>query len=123
MKIIIKTLAKTNAKNITNVSHVVCGEDFVEYMKNEELLSKLERGYMKFIIESNHLYTIVEYVPKPDAIFTLADINLIGEYTRGQLTDGIGESFEQECVREDDEGGEIYISPYAGWALNVLIQN
>lgn len=91
---------------ISNLDGIKCEDDFAEY---SDLQGLLESGYMKFIFENGRLYVIVEYSVKE----TLSEdqIEELKNETQGQLSDGIGEGFEQfPCTSID--GIEIYISPW-----------
>ena len=116
MKIIIKGQASTDYQDLKKLDGIDCQDDFVEYM-DESLKSKLKYGYLSFKYENNNLYSIVEYESKEK----LSDKELeeLKDYTSGQLSDGIGEGFEQTpCYFDDDD--EIYISPwYFGQILEV----
>lgn len=114
MKIIIIARAgKTNLKNINKIYNIKCEDDFVGYIpdKNESTRSKLVDGYMDFIIQNGKIHTRTTYTVKDGVEITPEDKEFLIEYTQGQWSDGIGESFEQfPCMEEDGE--EIFISPW-----------
>ncbi len=108
---------KTNASDLSKLNGIDCQECFSEYFypEDNDLKSLIEKGvtsgYMEFEYDVNDgkLYVVVNYKSKEklDDNETKALI----EYTQGQMSDGIGENFEQEPVMyEDDE--EIFISPW-----------
>jgi len=124
MKITIKAKSgEHNAENVNILHGVDYQEDFVEYLDYRDYLFayKLKSGYMKFVVENGELYTLTEYSAKepllPEELKELID------YTQGQWSDGIGESFEQfACAME--KGEEIYVSPwYHGQVAEAIIEN
>lgn len=79
--------------------------NFADYIYN----SRVRRGYMRLEVIEGVLYTIVEY--DVTNYFSDADGAELLEYTSGQLSDGIGEGFEQHpCAIIDGE--EAYVSPW-----------
>jgi hypothetical protein len=63
------------------------------------------------------LYTVVEYESRE--ILNNEDIEVLKKYTQGQLSDGIGEGFEQQPVMHEGDK-KIYVSPwYMGQKLKV----
>ncbi len=89
-----------------------CQDEFTEYFGDDEelLLSKgVKSGYMSFKFEDNKLNVIVKYTSKE--FLTEEELEILKEYTSGQISDGIGEGFEQQpCVYKNDT--EYYISPW-----------
>lgn len=119
-KIIIKGLARTEYDNLSKLDGINCQENFVEYA-DRNLKNKLEYGYMEFEYneEENKLYVVVKYNTKEQ--LTSEECEELIEYTKGQLSDGIGEGFEQEPCYYDDEDNEVYISPwYYGQKLKLI---
>jgi len=112
-KIIIKGEATTNAHHIEDLNHVECQEEFSQYLKESQhaaLLNKgVHRGYMSFGVENGHLYTYTTYQSQHE--LTKEELELLGKFTQGQWSDGIGENFEQEPCRIID-GDEVYIQPH-----------
>ena len=110
-KITIKALVGThNAVNINTLDNLECDDDFVEYI-DVDLSSKLESGYMKFVVDHNILYTTTEYVIKDGQSLSFEEIQRLIKYTQGQWSDGIGEGFEQFPCTEENKI-EIYVSPW-----------
>lgn len=91
---------------------VECDDDFVEYFdENETIKSKLVSGkmYFEFNEENRKLYTVTEY--NTNDTLTPEELEVLGEYTQGQWSDGIGEGFEQyPCTNKD--GKEIFVCPW-----------
>ena len=94
---------------LLNLDGTDCQEDFVDYIRNKEIKDKLTSGYMSFSYEDGKLYTVVEYECS-DYLDTAEEAYLV-KYTQGQLSDGIGEGFEQSASYEE-EGLSAYISPW-----------
>lgn len=123
VKITIKGLAgEANIEDRSLLDGIDCQECFSEYFhesfnfgeivqENEQPLidKRVKGGYMSFKFISGQLYVIVEYTS--DEMLTEHEMNLLINYTRGQLSDGIGEGFEQTPCTEID-GEEIYLSPW-----------
>lgn len=117
-KITIKGPAgKTNASDLSKLDGIDCQECFSDYLfsdrdQDKSLIDKgIESGYMEFEYNKNDgkLYVVVKYLSKEKLDDNEAKALI--EYTQGQMSDGIGENFEQEPVMyEDDE--EIFISPW-----------
>lgn len=111
--IIVAPCGHTNLKDISKVYDIECEDDFVEYIpdKNESTRSKLVDGYMDFVVQNGKIHTRTTYTVKDDSEITPEDKEFLIDYTQGQWSDGIGESFEQyPCMEEDGE--EIFISPW-----------
>lgn len=103
----------TNAADLRDLDGIDCQDDFVEYL-DEDFADKLESGYMSFSYEKekNKLYTLTEYTVKEGCELNKEEIKALVDYTRGQWSDGIGENFEQSPVFEEDDGEEVYLSPW-----------
>ena len=116
MKIIIKGKAATDYQDLKKLDGLDCQDDFVEYI-DSPLKDKLECGYLSFKYENNILYSVVEYESKEKLLD--GELKELKDYTSGQLSDGIGEGFEQiPCYFDNDD--EVYISPwYFGQILEV----
>ncbi len=117
-KIIVKGEAKTDYKNISELSGIDCQDNFAEYFdRGVSYEDAIEDGYMHFTVEDGKLMTITEYTSKR----RLSGIELenLKEYTQGQWSDGIGEGFEQNECMIDDDGEEVFISP---WFSGQVIQ-
>lgn len=89
-----------------------CQDEFSEYFGNEEqsLIDKgVENGYLQFEYSEGKLWSVTIYDSPVE--LTQEEMDVLGEYTQGQWSDGIGEGFEQEPCMEDDDK-EVYISPW-----------
>ena len=112
MKIEIKAKSgPTNAKDLSILNGIECNIDFVEYIRNKELRNKLIDGYMSFILENKTLYTLTTYRLKEGNLLSPKEIRELVDYTQGQWSDGIGESYEQMPIAVENNK-EIYLSPY-----------
>jgi hypothetical protein len=81
--------------------------DFVGYMALD-ISSALKEGYMRFVYEDDELFTVNEYIATRE--LTEEEMKQLIDYTQGQWSDGIGESFEQRPIMIS--GDEVYISPW-----------
>lgn len=83
-------------------------DNFSDYMKSK-LASVLTGGSMYFKYSDNQFFVLTAY--ESSRKLTKIEQKELIEYTQGQWSDGIGESYEQEpaCYLEDDE---VYISPW-----------
>lgn len=98
--------------DLAQLDGVDCQENFADYFDDdmESIIDKEVRsGYMSFKYQNGQLKVIVRYLA--DEMLTDAEAAELVDYTQGQLSDGIGEGFEQEPCREID-GKEIFISPW-----------
>ena len=101
----------TNASNPMSVAFVEGQDDFTEYLSNRVLRQKLGPAYLSFQVEDSVLNSVVLYPVENGQCLSEEEIAEIVRHTSGQLSDGIGETFEQEpCAIQD--GVEIYISPW-----------
>lgn len=120
----------TNARDREQLDGIDCQDEFSEYFGAEEdsLRAKgVENGYMRFQMIEGELKVIVNY--DSAELLTPEEVDLLIDYTQGQMSDGIGEGFEQfPCCEgpceddndEDAEEGEIFVSPwYHGQVLTV----
>lgn len=95
----------SHPKFINSYDGVSDHDDFSNYYDE----SGLESGYMRLKVIDNVLYTVVDYVVEDD--FSDEQIPNLIDYTSGQLSDGIGEGFEQmPCTYITGE--EAYASPW-----------
>jgi hypothetical protein len=97
-------------------------DDFADYFdSNFTFKDSITSGYMSFKYDKNtkKLYVVVEY--DSERLLSDEELYVLKDYTEGQLSDGIGEGFEQLPCLEDveeylDSYGEIttdvYISPW-----------
>jgi hypothetical protein len=108
---------ETNAKNLSTLDGVECQDDFVQYF-DEDFSHKLKHGYMSFHVEDGKLFTVTEYEMNEPLVAD--ELEILANYTQGQWSDGIGESFEQfPCAEENGE--EIFVSPwYHGQKTTVI---
>ena len=126
-KITIKGPAFTEYENIQELDGEDCQDEFSEYFgraygtdQNEQALidKGVHDGYMRFAVEDGKLMTITEYESPVE--LTPDELKLLGDYTQGQWSDGIGEGFEQNEVKYDEEGEPVYISPWdAGQEITI----
>jgi hypothetical protein len=105
---------------------IECQEEFSEYFDDDEsLMNKgVTNGYMRFEFNENdkRLYVIVEYDSQEE--LTENELDILIDYTQGELSDGIGEVFEQTPCADDDNDNEIYVSPwYYGQELTATQEN
>ncbi len=78
-------------------------------------------GYMRFAYKAGILYAIIEYQSRE--LLNDEEVEVLKSYTQGQMSDGIGEGFEQEAVMYDDDK-EIFLSPwFRGQILTVEQKN
>lgn len=112
-KITVKGEAKTDYSNPQELDGIDCQDEFTEYFGEDEqnLIDKgVKSGYMDFKFKDGKLWTVTTY----SCNNKLTDIELeeLKEYTTGQWSDGIGEGFEQNSCFEDEDGEEVFISPW-----------
>jgi len=79
--------------DINDFNNYVCEDEFVEYIDDDLLKNKLVEGYTFFEVINNVLYSVCVYKAKQK--LTPEELVELREYTQGQWSDGIGESFEQ----------------------------
>jgi hypothetical protein len=122
-KIIVKGPAgESNVSDRKKLDGIDCQDEFSEYFheawniggkedrNQQNLIDKgVSGGYMRFEYEHNKLYVIVEY--NSDEKLNDDEIEELKDYTQGQLSDGIGEGFEQQPVMYENDK-EIFISPW-----------
>lgn len=105
--ITIKGKAETDYP-VKSLLNGICDEtDFVGYMALD-ISNDLKEGYMRFIYEDDELFTVNEYIATRE--LTEEEMKQLIDYTQGQWSDGIGESFEQRPIMIS--GDEVYISPW-----------
>jgi len=110
-KITIKGEAKSSHKNLQELDGINCEDNFADYFADESSYNgPIEYGYMRFQFSNGKLWTITEY--KSNVELTTDELNDLSEYTQGQWSDGIGECFEQDPVMIDDNGEDVYVSPW-----------
>jgi hypothetical protein len=125
-KIVIKGEAYTDYQDKSFFNGLDCQDEFSEYFDRVDEKALIEKGvtdgYMSFKYdeELNKLFTITEYSSKEK--LTSEELNILGEYTQGQWSDGIGEGFEQEPQYSDDDE-EIYVSPWFDGQQIEIIQS
>lgn len=109
-----KSIAKEDQKR--RIDGIDCQDCFTDYMDSGDCsaVDSLSGGFMRFSYENDNLYVIVEY--RCIKQLTETEGKELIEYTQGQMSDGIGEGFEQrEC---NDEGD--FVSPwYYGQKLEI----
>lgn len=112
-KIKIKGTASADYYNVEALDDIDCQDEFSEYFgKNEQALidKGVCNGYMSFIYENEELWTITTYSSNKE--LTPEELQILGDYTQGQWSDGIGEGFEQNPCMYADDDDEVYISPW-----------
>ena len=112
-RIVIKGEAgETNCKNKSQLNGVDCQDAFSEYFNYEcdSFSGDVHGGYMKFKYQDDKLFTLVEYFA--DRELTNDELEILKAYTSGQMSDGIGEGFEQQPCLYDENDEEIYLSPW-----------
>lgn len=95
-KITIKTQAITDYPYLYDLHRIHDNDDFTNYLDNNSYSSNLEEGsYLKleYNPSENKLYSVVEYISNRE--LNKDELDDLLEYTLGQLSDGIGEGFEQ----------------------------
>lgn len=122
-RVVVVGEAKTGYPNLKELDGVTCKDDFTEYMQYNPKTSPIKRkgissGYMEFKYLMDRLWTVTTY--KCPVELSQKELNDLKEYTIGQWSDGIGETFEQfpcKYVPEyETQNGltsdEAYISPW-----------
>lgn len=114
----IDNLSQAQLKELDGID---CQDEFTEYFSDDEnvLTEKgVTNGYMNFKLEDDTLYTIVKYSSREE--LSVEELDMLKSYTSGQLSDGIGEGFEQMPCRSTEDG-DYYISPwYGGQKLEIV---
>jgi len=107
----------SGTNNLKLLNHIGCDEEFSEYFGDEEVLlvqKGVTNGFMHFEYRNNNeveiLETVVNYESKEE--LTEDELDVLMDYTSGQLSDGIGEGFEQMPCTYDEDDNEIYVSPW-----------
>ena len=104
-------------EQLLQCNYIDIQDDFVEYI-DEDYKYKLDSGYTHFKLDEGKLYSICVY--EANEKLTDEELELLGDYTQGQWSDGIGEGFEQYPCKEIDDM-ELYISPwFSGQVCEVL---
>jgi hypothetical protein len=109
-KITISGLAKTDYQNLKDLDGINSHDTFSEYFHQSSYKDCVTGGYMSFKYELDKLWTITEYLSTRD--LNTRELKELADYTQGQWSDGIGEGFEQYPVMQDEDGNEVYISPW-----------
>lgn len=122
-RIIVKGPAgESNVSDRKKLDGIDCQDNFSEYFheawsigekeyKNQQALidKGVTGGYMEFRWENGKLNVVVTYSSKEK--LNEDEVKELIDYTQGQMSDGIGEGFEQfPCMYEDDK--EIFLSPW-----------
>ena len=115
-KVTIKGEAKTDYKNLGSLNGIDCQDNFTEYFDDynkhyHSIKAKgLNGGYMDFRYENGKLWAYTVYHCNEE--LTKEELDDLVDYTQGQWSDGIGESFEQQPCFYDENDEEVYISPW-----------
>ncbi len=116
--ITVKGIASTDHFNLKELDGIDCQDSFSEYFDKTSYSDVVTGGYMYFKYSEGKLWTITIYDSSRE--LTQEELDNIGDYTQGQWSDGIGEGFEQQSCMEDDNGEEVFISPWCrGQVLEV----
>lgn len=100
-----------NCKDKSQLDGVDCQDNFSEYFDRDASYADcVKGGYMQFKYRNGELYTVVKY--RSTRKLTEEELADLIDYTQGQLSDGIGEGFEQYPCYEDEDGKEVYVSPW-----------
>jgi hypothetical protein len=121
-KITIKGEAFTEHQNLEELDGIDCQDEFSEYFGDDEqlLIDKgVNSGYLSFEYSDGKLWSVTTYDSPVE--LTQDELDIIGDYTQGQWSDGIGESFEQFPCMEDDNG-EVYVSPWHTGQVLIISQ-
>ena len=142
-KIIVRGDASTNAAHLSDVVGIDCQDDFADYFDNDvSFVDDVTDGYMTFESNGLKLFTVVTY----NSTRELNEVELeeLLDYTIGQLSDGIGEGFEQTPIAfgevkpesneiddededdsdfDDDFESEIYVSPWSSDSEYTITQS
>jgi hypothetical protein len=121
-KITIKGEAFTEHQNLEELDGIDCQDEFSEYFGDDEqlLIDKgVNNGYLNFEYSDGKLWSVTTYDSPVE--LTQDELDIIGDYTQGQWSDGIGESFEQFPCMEDDNG-EVYVSPWHTGQVLIISQ-
>lgn len=109
-----KDLSKDSQSKVHSYLNALnCQDTFSDYFHSETLKKMFSGGFMGFKhdLQSNTLHSITSYLLEQTggAFFSWKLV----EYTLGQLSDGIGEGFEQQPhhLLLDGKQVEMYISP------------
>ncbi len=103
----------SHPENLENFNGISCQDNFADYSDIEKLIY----GFLRFELIDGKLYSVIEY--SVDGELTEEEIQILKEETSGQLSDGIGEGFEQYPCCEID-GEDAYISPwFSGQELKI----
>lgn len=118
-KIIVKALSGcvTGADDLSLLDGIDSPENFSEYFRETSYKKDVTGGHMEFKYEQDKLWVLITYSSTRE--LSEDELKDLGEYTQGQLSDGIGECFEQfPCKKIFSE--EIFISPwYSGQKIEV----
>jgi hypothetical protein len=118
-KITVKGEARTKYKKPWKLDGIDCQDNFSEYFSgqygsdpNQQSLidKKVSGGYMFFKWENELLMTYTKY--DCSEMLTDEELKILGNYTQGQWSDGIGEGFEQHPCYDTPKGKEVFISPW-----------
>jgi hypothetical protein len=104
--------ASTDNYDIMDFEGLTCDDRFSDYFGDSDKLDDLgiSGGYAHFEVANGRLYVVTKY--NLERMISLEESKRLVEYTHGQWSDGIGESFEQHPQGEDEHGEELYVSMY-----------
>jgi hypothetical protein len=110
-KIIVKGEASTDYSDLKELDGIDCQDEFSEYFDDDfTFKNDVSHGYMDFRVENGKLFTYTTY--QSNRLLTKEELDQLQDYTQGQWSDGIGEGFEQNECKYDDNDEGIFISPW-----------
>ena len=93
--------------------------NLIDYFdRNKDIKEKVERITMAVKEQDGVLYGCANLTLREN--LTPEEYRVVGQYLRGQYSDGWGESLEQREIKVD--GGELYLHFYVGAGSDFLIQ-
>jgi hypothetical protein len=121
-KVIVRGTAQTDYPLLHELDGIDCQDNFSEYMDGKENCGgAITGGYLQFEVKDGKLWSVTTY--ESSRLLSQDELHDVGEYTSGQWSDGIGEGFEQQACHFDDEGEEVFISPWHGGQKITVIQD
>lgn len=98
---------KPTQEQLSGLDGLSCQDEFTEYFDSDStLVDKVFNGFLSFQFIDNELKYTVRYEAKEE--LSEQEMAELVEYTNGQLSDGIGEGFEQREQYVGDDS--FYVS-------------